>query len=573
MIAKKWVTAKLPKTAEDLKTIQNLQNELNISIPLATLLWQRDVTDFDTAKSFFNPDIDGLHNPFLMKDMDLALARLEGAIENKETIVIYGDYDVDGTTAVALVYGFLSKFYEHIHHYNPDRYKEGYGVSQMGIDHAVELGATLMITLDCGIKSIENVAYAKSKGLDFIICDHHEPGEELPAAIAVLDPKRKDCPYPYKELTGNGVGFKLLTAYCLHNNIPLAELFEYIDLAMVSIASDIVPITGENRILAHHGLLKLNTHPRPGLKALKEVAGFQGEMTIESVVFTIGPRINAAGRIKHAKAAVDLLLTDDYEEAVNFAYVIQQHNTERKTFDSNITEEALEMIRASDASLLSTVLYKEDWHKGVIGIVASRCIEHYYRPTVIFTKTKEGFAAGSARSIAGINLYDAIEQCSDWLEQFGGHMHAAGMTIPIENIEPFAKAFNEVIAAQLNHTPAIPHLAVDVEVSIADLDAKFYRIMKRMGPFGPKNMQPVFQSVGVRLANEPRVLKEKHLKLEIMDPTTGTVMTALAFNMAPYILDDLRTYDQFDIAYSLEENNFRGQKSLQLYIKDVKFDK
>jgi single-stranded-DNA-specific exonuclease len=574
MTEKRWQLLAQPTEPKDKTSIEGLKNDLGIEESLATLLWQRGVYTFDDSKAFFRPILENLHDPFLMKDMELAVNRLQEAIDNKEKIVIYGDYDVDGTTAVALVYGFLSQFYDNLEYYNPDRYKEGYGISDTGIDWAEEIDAKLIIALDCGIKSIDKVEYASSKGIDFIICDHHEPGQELPKAVAVLDPKRKDCPYPFKELTGNGVGFKLLTAFCLKNEIPLDKLFEYLDFAMVSIASDIVPIIGENRILAYYGLKKINENPRIGLKALKEVAGSQGEMSIENVVFTIGPRINAAGRIKHAKAAVELLLSDKYEEAIDFAYKIQDHNVERRTHDSRITEQALEKIREDDWLLneaKSTVLFQEDWHKGVIGIVASRCIEHFYRPTVIFTKTNDGMAAGSARSVAGFNLYDAIESCSDLLEQFGGHMHAAGMTIPIENIPKFREKFNEQVCQMITDEQLIAQIEVDLELKLEDLNPKFYRIMKQMGPFGPKNMHPVFKTKEVSLATEPRILKEKHLKLEIVEKETGTTMTALGFGMKEPFYDKIRNSETFHIVYTLEENTFRGQSSLQLYLKDIKF--
>lgn len=574
MKEKRWHLLPQPSTQKEIEIIASLCQELGITEDLAILLWQRGVENFEQAKLFFRPSLENLHDPFLMKDMEVALERLEKALATNEQIVIYGDYDVDGTTAVALVYGFLSQYHSKILHYNPDRYKEGYGISITGIDWAKEKDTTLIIALDCGIKSIEAIEYAKTKGIDFIICDHHEPGEKLPAAVAVLDPKRKDCSYPFKELTGNGVGFKLLTAFCLKREIPLEELYNFLDLAMVSIASDIVPIIGENRILAHYGLKKMNTNPRTGLKALKEVSGFQGDMSIENVVFTIGPRINAAGRIKHATAAVKLLLSDDYKEAVDFAHEIQAHNTERRTHDSRITEEALAMIQKDEWILneaKSTVLFREDWHKGVIGIVASRCIEHHYRPTVIFTKTKDGYAAGSARSVSGFNLYEAIESCSHLLEQYGGHMHAAGMTIPIGQIDSFRLAFDEVVRQNISNELLIPQIDVDIEIKLETISPKFYRIMQQMGPFGPKNMRPVFKTKGLSLASDPSVLKEKHLKLEVLEKETGITFTALGFGMKEEFHDRLVKADTFEMVYSIEENTFRGQSNLQLFIKDVKF--
>lgn len=570
MISKRWATRPFSFTETETK---KLSSSLGIDDSLSKLLLIRGVENFEEAKHFFRPNLNDLHDPFLMKDMDLAVDRLLNAIEKKENIMIFGDYDVDGTTAVALVFGFLKNYYDKLIYYNPDRYKEGYGISTMGIDHAKENEVSLIIALDCGIKSIDKVAYAKEKAIDFIICDHHEPGEVLPSAIAVLDPKRVDCPYPFKELTGNGVGFKLLSAFCSRKQIAIEKLYEWLDLAMVSIASDIVPIVGENRILAHFGLKKINENPRTGLKALKEVAGFHGEMSIESVVFTLGPRINAAGRIKHAKAAVQLMLTDDYDDAIKFAHEIQKHNLERRDFDSNITEEALAMINENSwlaNEAVSTVLFKNDWHKGVIGIVASRCIEHFYRPTVIFTQTNENFATGSARSVSGFNLYNAIESCSHLLEQFGGHAHAAGMTIPLENIETFRKHFNDMVAKHISEEQKIPKIDIDIEILLDELTPKFYRIMKQMGPFGPQNMQPVFLTKKVSIASEPKILKEKHLKLEVLDENSGVTMTALGFNMKEYCYDQLMTNKYFDIAYSLEENNFRDQKTLQLYLKDIK---
>ncbi len=575
MTPKRWQQKPLPKTPEELQIIRQIEQDLSIEHSLANLLWQRGVTDYDSAKHFFRPKLEDLHNPFLMQDMQLAVERLELAITNGEKIMIFGDYDVDGTTAVALVFGFLSNIYENLEYYNPDRYKEGYGISDKGIEWANEQRITLIIALDCGIKSVEKVKWAKEKfGIDFIICDHHEPGEILPPAVAVLDPKRKDCGYPFKELTGNGVGFKLLTAYCLRNEIPLEHLFEYLDLAVISIGSDIVPIVGENRILAYFGLKKLNSTPRIGIQVLKEIAGFTTEMTIENVVFVLGPRINAAGRIKHAKAAVQLLLSNDYNEALAFAQEIHANNAERKTFDSRITEEAISMIREDDWLLneaKSTVLFREDWHKGVVGIVASRCIETYYRPTIILTESK-GVAAGSARSVAGFDLYAAVEACSEHLEQFGGHTHAAGMTLPLENVEAFKAAFDKYVQQHITADQLIPKIDVDLEINLSDLTAKFYRIMQQMSPFGPQNMQPVFMTKRLTPTQKPRILKEKHFKLELLEEETGMTMTALGFGMVEQFYKPLLQHKYFDITYTIETNTFRGNTSLQLYLKDLKFN-
>lgn len=575
MTEKRWQQKPLPTIPEDLQIIQQIEQDLNIDCSLATLLWQRGVTDFDSAKYFFRPKLEDLHDPFLMQDMQLAVERLENAMQAGEKIMIFGDYDVDGTTAVALVFGFLSEIYDKLEYYNPDRYKEGYGISDKGIEWANEQGITLIIALDCGIKSVDKIEWAKEKfGIDFIICDHHEPGETLPPAVAVLDPKRKDCKYPFKELTGNGVGFKLLTAYCLRNEIPLEKLFEYLDLAVISIGSDIVPIVGENRILAYFGLKKLNSTPRIGIQVLKEIAGFTTEMNIQNVVFVIGPRINAAGRIKHAKAAVQLLLSKDYNEALAFAQEIHANNTERKTFDSRITEEAISMIRADDWLLneaKSTVLFRNDWHKGVVGIVASRCIESYYRPTIILTESK-GVAAGSARSVAGFDLYAAVEACSEHLEQFGGHTHAAGMTLPVENVEAFRKAFDAYVQQNITEDQLVPKIDVDLEINLSDITPKFYRIMEQMSPFGPQNMQPVFMTKGLKLASSPRILKEKHFKLELLESETGMTMTALGFNMTEQFYKPLLQNQPFAITYTIETNTFRGNTSLQLFLKDIKFE-
>jgi single-stranded-DNA-specific exonuclease len=563
---KHWTYKPLPEEGE----VAELQQQLNVSHAMAVLLWQRGIYSFDAAKHFFRPSLNDLHDPFLMKDMDKAVERVITALDADEKILIYGDYDVDGTTAVAMVYGFLRKKHKHLLYYNPDRYTEGYGVSKQGIDFAKEQGVSLIISLDCGIKSADKVEYAQGLGIDFIVCDHHEPGDEIPGAVAVLDPKRKDCPYPYKELTGNGVGFKLLSALCQRRGWDWADLEEYLDLCMVSIASDIVPITGENRILAFYGLQKLNSSPRISLKALMNVAGVQGEMNIESVVFTIGPRINAAGRIRHARAAVELLLSEDEDEALELAYAIQKHNTERKGLDSRITEEALDLIKNDpwlNKEAWSTVLYKEDWHKGVIGIVASRCIENFYRPTIIFTKAGEDYAAGSARSVAGFDLYSAIEACSDHLIQFGGHMHAAGMTISIDKIEEFRKAFDEVVKAQLTEEQRIPVITVDLEVHLSELTPKFHKVMKQMSPFGPENMQPIFVSHNLR-ARTAQVLKEKHLKMEVEQG--GLSFPAIGFGLAPKFYKEVVSGRPFSMAYSLEENHFRGNTTQQLFIRDIK---
>jgi len=568
MIDKRWIHQ--PElTPDQIQTSRELAGELKINSNLATLLVQRGITNFEESKHFFRPDLSLLHDPYLMMDMDLAVKRLVKAISSREKILVYGDYDVDGTTSVTLFYGFLSKIYDNLDYYIPDRYNEGYGVSWQSIDFAQENGFSLIVTLDCGIKSVDKVTEAKNRGIDFIICDHHRAGNELPPAVAVLDPKREDCLYPYKELTGCGVGFKLLQAFCMDQKINQEILFEYLDLLVVSIASDIVPITGENRILAYYGLQRINTSPRIGIKALIQISGMTGILDVTNVVFGLGPRINAAGRIKHAKEAVRLLLSEDEQEAQDFAYEINKHNTDRRVFDTSITEEALFMIENdawfSDAK--STVLYKEDWHKGVIGIVASRCIEKYHRPTIILTQS-HGKAAGSARSVPGFDVYEAIEECADLLEQFGGHTFAAGLTLPIQNVEAFRVRFNEIVSSRILPDQLTPMINIDLPLELGDINQKFYNILRQMGPFGPGNMTPLFESRNVSLAGTPVILKEKHLKFDVKQKDSGT-FTAIGFGMA-HFYPDLVNGRPFSICYNLEENNFRDKKTLQLFLKDIK---
>ncbi|TLV00168.1 single-stranded-DNA-specific exonuclease RecJ [Dyadobacter luticola] len=568
MIEKRW--KHYPEfTPEQQRDTELLADSLKISPSLATLLVQRGILDFDQSKRFFRPEISHLHDPFLMMDMDLAVRRLQKAIEVGEKILVYGDYDVDGTTSVALFYGFLKKIYANIDYYIPDRYEEGYGVSWQSIDWASENGFTLIVTLDCGIKSVDKVSAASERGIDFIICDHHRPGNELPQAIAVLDPKREDCLYPYKELTGCGVGFKLLQAFCIRNGYDTEILFDFLDLLVISIASDIVPITGENRVLAYYGLQKLNASPRTGVKALINISGITGVLDITNVVFGIGPRINAAGRIKHAKEAVKLLLSEIEEEAFEFAQEINKHNIERRTFDSSITEQALSMIESdswfSDAK--STVLYKEDWHKGVIGIVASRCIEKYHRPTIILTQS-HGKAAGSARSIPGFDVYQAIEECADLLEQYGGHTFAAGLTLPLQNLEAFRSRFNEIVSSRILPDQLVPMINIDLPLHLEIITPKFYNILRQMGPFGPGNMTPVFESRNVTLVGRPSLMKEKHIKFDVKQ-NASQVFTAVGFGMAQFY-PDIVNGRSFSICYALEENTFRDKKTLQLSLKDIK---
>ncbi len=570
MILKNWqLKAKPP-----LETVNALGQSLNISSELATMLVQRGIDTFEAAKSFFRPNLAEIHDPFLMKDMGKAVARLEKAINFKEKIMVFGDYDVDGTTSVSLMYDFLSKIHSDLIYYVPDRYIEGYGISKLGIDTAHEGGISLIIALDCGIKSIDKIAYANSLKIDFIICDHHNPGSEVPAAVAVLDPKQIDCPYPFKELTGCGVGFKLLQAYSIKNNLDVSLLNDYLDFVVTSISCDIVPIVGENRILSYYGLKKINENPRTSLKVLKEAASVRGEMTIENVVFGFGPRINAAGRIAHAKKAIELMLETDEDQAKAFVAGINQNNTDRKKIDESISAEAISMIENNDWLLneaKSTVLFSKDWHKGVVGIVASRCIEKYYRPTIILTESN-GKATGSARSVAGFDLYDAIDACSDLIEQWGGHMHAAGMTLTLENVIPFQKKFDKIVSERITAEQQIQTINIDLEVDLSMIDFKFFGILKQMAPFGPMNMQPVFCSKGVHIVrNSLMKMKEKHLKFQVADPETGVTFPAIGFGMVDSFYEKLNTSKTCDICYTLDINEFRDQKNLQLMLKDVKF--
>ncbi|TDB69183.1 single-stranded-DNA-specific exonuclease RecJ [Arundinibacter roseus] len=569
MNEKRWIPSSA-LTALETQTVAELAEAIHVSPFLATLLVQRGIHTFEQARTFFRPELSHLHDPFLMKDMDKAVQRLIRALDSQEKILIYGDYDVDGTTSVTLVYDFLSTFYPHLDYYIPDRYTEGYGVSTQGIDWAAAHGYSLIIALDCGIKSLDKVDYANSLGIDFIICDHHRPGDQLPQAAAVLDPKRSDCAYPYKELTGCGVGFKLMQAFCIQTGRKPEELYPYTDLLVVSIAADIVPITGENRVLAFFGLQHLNATPRIGLKALIKIAGLHSKLDITNVVFGLGPRINAAGRIKHAKEAVRLLLCQDEEEATEFAMGINTHNNDRRTFDSSITEEALAMIQTDEwlVAAKSTVLFKEDWHKGVIGIVASRCIEHFHRPTIILTKSN-GKAAGSARSVPGFDVYEAIEECAELLEQFGGHTFAAGLTLPVENIDAFRLRFEEIVSSRILPEQLIPMIRVDLEIALDEISWKFYNVMKQMAPFGPGNMTPVFVSRAVQLAGRPTIMKEKHIKFDVFQGKSPA-FTTIAFGMA-HLLPDLTSGKPFDICYTLEENNFRDSRTLQFMLKDIKF--
>jgi len=556
------------------QVIDKLAGDLSISPVIATLLIQRGIKTYEQAKSFFRPEISMLHDPFLMKDMEKAVYRMEKALKNKEKILVYGDYDVDGTTSVAMVYTFIKKYNSQVDYYIPDRYAEGYGISEQGVNYAIKSGVTLIIALDCGIKAVEKVAYANSHHIDFIICDHHTPGDKLPDAYAVLDPERNDSGYPFKYLSGCGVGFKLLQAYAQKNNIPFDEIAEYLDLVAVSIASDIVPLIDENRILATFGLKKLNKNPGIGLKSIIAVAGLNDKViTIDDIVFKIGPRINAAGRIESGRQAVELLISDNPEEACLHCDKINSHNMTRRNIDKTITEEALKEIGRNDKYKFSTVLFNPSWHKGVVGIVASRLIESYFRPTIILTQSN-GHATGSARSIPGFDLYGAISECSDLLESFGGHMYAAGVTLKIDNIQKFRDRFEEVVEDTILPDLLIPQLEIDAELNFKDITPKFFRIIRQFEPFGPNNNNPVFFTENVSDNGYARLVgtDEDHLQLGLVqEDIPFTVFKAIAFNQATH-LKNIRKGSAFDIAYTLLENTFRGSTTIQLNIKDIKTD-
>lgn len=561
---KRWSLLPQP----DKQIAQALADAIQVSFPIAAILVQRGITTFDLAKEFFRPSLDMLHDPFLMKDMDKAVERIVRAIQNEESIMIFGDYDVDGTTSVAMVYDYLRQYYSSIHFYVPDRYTEGYGVSKKGIDTAKDLGVTVMISLDCGIKSVDLVAYAKSLNIDFIICDHHLPDEELPPAVAILDPKRPDCAYPFKELSGCGVGFKLLQALTITMKWDESKLLQRLDFVAISTCADIVPIIGENRVLTYFGLKTINDTPRPGLKAMIDIIGYKPPIDVQKVVFGFAPRINAAGRIEHAMYAVQLLLAESESEATRLVEVVNQYNVERKGADESITIEALDMIQELNQTkeYVSTVLYKEDWNKGVIGIVASRCIEQFHRPTIILTQSN-GKVAGSARSVPGFDLHEAIGKCSDLLIQFGGHKYAAGLTMYSNNVEAFREKFDEVVKSSIDPELLTPSITVDLELDLNEVTFRFYNILKQMAPFGPCNMQPVFVSCNVLLARPPQLMKDKHIKLFVQHEGSE-IYEAVGFNMGA-LFPQLKTGSRIDICYSIAENDFNNKKSLQLMLRDV----
>lgn len=560
----RWTLKKTPEKEK----IKQLATELSIEKPLAEVLLQRGISTFTEAKKYFRPSLEDLHDPFLMKDMDVAVNRIETAIANNENILIYGDYDVDGTTAVSLVFSYLKTYYQNIATYIPDRYGEGYGISFQGIDFANDNDFSLIIALDCGIKAIDKVDYANKKNIDFIICDHHKPGAEIPKAVAVLNPKREDCTYPFDELCGCGVGFKLIQALGSKRNETIQDLIPYLDLVATAIGADIVPMTGENRTLAYFGLQVINSNPRNGFKAIIHQQK-KAIFTITDVVFIIAPRINAAGRMKHGNYAVELLTEMDFETAVKFASAIEKNNSDRKELDKKITLEGLQQITENkEEQNLTTVVFREDWHKGVIGIVASRLIETYYRPTLVFTKSGDKLAA-SARSVKGFDVYNALEQCAEFIEQFGGHKYAAGLTLLPENYQSFKKKFEEVVQKTILPEQLIPEIAIDAEIELSEITPKFNRIIQQMAPFGPQNMKPVFKTSAVRDNGFGKQVGEdkSHLKLNLIYGSDNKTYSAIGFGLGdklPLIKND------FDILYVLDENTWNGFTSIQLLLKDIK---
>lgn len=547
-----------------------LHDRLRVSRTICKILTQRNITDYKAAEEFFVPSLSALHDPMLMKDMGKALDRLRRAFSSKEKILIFGDYDVDGTTAVASMYSFLCGLYDPllIDFYIPHRYREGYGVSKAGIDFAASEGMTLIVCLDCGIKSVELIDYASSLGIDFIICDHHLPGEKIPEAAAVLNPKQKDCGYPFKELCGCGVGFKLMSALAKEYHVADDILYAYLDLVATAIAADIVPMTGENRVLAYYGLKKINENPSPGIKALAELGGIKHEMRITNVVFVIAPRVNAAGRMDDARKAVQLFIEKDPAKALQLAGLLHADNSDRKDADSSITEHALEIINADQRlkERKTSVVYNENWHKGVVGIVASRLIENYYRPTVVLTKSGEHIA-GSARSVTGFNLYEAIYECRDLLVAYGGHFAAAGLTLLPENLQAFSERFETVVASTIPPELLVPEIIIDAEISFSEVKENFYKIICRMEPFGPENMRPVFISRNCTDTGYSKILKEAHLKFVLKQDEV--ILNGIGFNMADKF-ELLRNGHPVDIVYTIDENEWNGFKNLQLKVIDVR---
>ena len=570
-VSKKWKI----RESSDRQTVKQLSFELGVDPVLAELLVQRGVCTFQQARSFFRPDLADLHDPFLMTDMDKAVERVHQAVITGEKILVYGDYDVDGTTAVSLVYSFLRRLTRNIDFYIPERYDEGYGVSYKGIDWASENGFGLIITLDCGIKANEKVEYARERGIEVIICDHHLPENELPKAVAVLDPKREDCFYPFDDLSGCGVGFKLVQAYSQRYDIPFETLIPLLDLLVVSIASDLVSVTDENRILAHYGLKQLNSQPREGLLAMIQLSGLEpNHLTIDDIVFKIGPRINAAGRMESGRIAVELLTASDEATAIRIGSEINEHNNERKNIDRRITQEALDMVREGKclSSGNATIVYNPQWHKGVVGIVASRLVEAFYKPTIVFTQSQGGLVTGSARSVHGFDLYDAIESCSDLLENFGGHLYAAGLTLREENLPSFCERIEKAISGKIVPQMQVPVVDIDAKLNFSQITPKFLRILKQFQPFGPGNSAPVFITENVYDNGMGRKVGAEggHLKLELIQESHPYHhISAIAFNMADFF-DHIKAGNPIDVCYSIVENYYRGTANTQLRVKDLR---
>lgn len=559
---KRWKIA----TASE-QEVAALHKELQVHPMISRLLVQRGIKDFETARLFFRPDPSHLHDPFLMKDMDKAVLRILQAFERNEKILVYGDYDVDGTTAVASMFQFIRQLHPLAEFYIPHRYREGYGISQAGIDYAANNAFKLVISLDCGIKSVDLITQAAEKGIDFIVCDHHLPDEQLPPAFAILNPKQKDCPYPFKELCGCGVGFKLMMALAGRLGLSSESYWRYIDLVVTAIAADIVPVSGENRVLAYFGLKKINENPSPGIQALMNLAAVQQKIHSQNLVFVIAPRINAAGRMDDAQTAVQLFLQPDVETAMEFARQLQVNNDERKEADSQITIEALDQLKQDPHNHLkkSTLVYKDTWHKGVVGIVASRLIETYYRPTIVLTKSGD-YVAGSARSVAGFNLYEAIHACREWLLGYGGHFAAAGMTLLPENIPAFAQAFENAVAARIQPEQLTPEIQIDAEINFSEVNTSLYRILQQMEPFGPENMRPVFVARKVKNTGYSKMVKEQHIRFALRQ--NNTTLNGIGFHLK-HLFPMVDSNDWLDVVFTLDENEYNGQVNLQLRVLDV----
>lgn len=561
---KEWKYKEVPLKAD----VQRLSKVLNTTAPISSLLLQRGIGDFETAKSFFNPTLSQLHDPMIMKGMSTAVDHLEKAIAKGAHICVYGDYDVDGTTSVAVLYSALQGLGACVSYYLPDRYKEGYGLSEAGVDHCIAQGVKLLVTVDCGTKAVGPIARLKKAGIPTIVCDHHQPGEELPAALAMVNPQQVDCPYPFKGLSGCGIVFKLLQAFAQKKGDSTAAFNSYLDLVSISIAADIVPMVGENRVLAYHGLRQVNQAPRPGIAALQDNSGFNGKYTIVDIVFKLAPRINAPGRISHAKKAVELMLASSTKEAKSLVCIVEEENTTRKSLDSTLLTEALALIEGDSAfaGQTSTVLFDPKWPKGIVGIGAARCIEHYYRPTILLTQDGDQ-AVGSARSVVGYNIYKVIDACGDLLTRYGGHAYAAGLAMPLDNLPAFKARFEKIVQATLSDEQKRRVQWVDLTLTLEEITSSFYQIIRRMGPFGPKHRQPVFATVPVELVSY-KIYQGKHIALQVRTPKSRQLFRAIGFNM-PHLSDALAVGKFFSIAYTIQENTFQGRTRYELLLKDI----